>query len=200
MLLLHNDQSISMKKNQIRQKILQKRNSLSSAQIQEKSRVIQGRFIKLVEYSTARSVGAYYPIGSEVRTQDIIYDALENKKIVGLPKIDVSSKEEFEFYQILDRYMKQDNLTTGIFGTKEPRSNTILNRIDLIIVPGTVFDTTGFRLGYGKGLYDKFLAKNVSNFSIGLAFEVQLVDQELPRTTFDQRLNALVTEKRTMHF
>jgi 5-formyltetrahydrofolate cyclo-ligase len=181
---LSNDRFLSIKKNHIRQKILQKRNSLSLAQIQEKSRVIQARFIKLVEYSTAKSLGAYYPIGSEVRTQDIIYDALENKKTVGLPKIDVSSREEFEFYQILDSCMKLGNLTTGIFG----------------IVPGIVFDRTGFRLGYGKGLYDKFLAKNVSHFSIGLAFEIQVVDKELPRTTFDQRLNALVTEKRTMHF
>ena len=196
---MSNHRFLSIKKNHIRQKILQKRNSLSLAQIQEKSRVIQARFIKLVEYSTAKSLGAYYPIGSEVRTEDVIYDALENKKTVGLPKIDVSSRE-FEFYQILDSYMKPGNLTIGVFGTKEPRSNTILNRIDLIIVPGTVFDTTGFRLGYGKGLYDKFLAKNVSNFSIGLAFEVQVVDQELPHTTFDQRLNALVTEKRTMRF
>jgi 5-formyltetrahydrofolate cyclo-ligase len=197
---LSNDRFLSIKKNHIRQKILQKRNSLSLAQIQEKSRVIQARFIKLVEYSTAKSLGAYYPIGSEVRTQDIIYDALENKKTVGLPKLDVSSREEFEFYQILDSCMKLGNLTTGIFGTKEPQSNTILNQIDLIIVPGIVFDRTGFRLGYGKGLYDKFLAKNLSHFSIGLAFEIQVVDKELPRTTFDQRLNALVTEKRTMHF
>ena len=75
-----------------------------------------------------------------------------------------------------------------------------MENIDLLIVPGIAFDRNGYRLGYGKGYYDKFIEKNKSRFSIGLAFRFQLLNFELPHSNFDQKLDAVATEKKMLVF
>jgi 5-formyltetrahydrofolate cyclo-ligase len=73
--------------------------------------------------------------------------------------------------------------------------------MDLLIVPGLAFDRNGYRLGYGKGYYDRFIANKKSLFfSMGLAFEFQLLDNDLPHCDFDQKIDAVTTEKRTLVF
>ncbi len=65
-------------------------------------------------------------------------------------------------------------------------------RPDLIVVPGIAFDASGFRLGFGKGFYDRFL-KGFGGPTIGLAYDFQLRD-ELPRDPWDHPLAAVVSE------
>jgi 5-formyltetrahydrofolate cyclo-ligase len=64
----------------------------------------------------------------------------------------------------------------------------------MIIVPGIAFDRNGYRLGYGRGYYDRYLQDKKYVFSLGLAFEIQLLDNNLPRECFDQKVNAVATE------
>ena len=66
--------------------------------------------------------------------------------------------------------------------------------IDLVLVPGIVFDHEGHRIGYGFGHYDKFLRKVPKATKIGLAFDFQVVDK-IPREMHDVPVDMVVTEK-----
>ena len=86
------------------------------------------------------------------------------------------------------------------FGIKEPSPSPaeLIDEIDMIIVPGIAFDRNGYRLGYGRGYYDRYLQDKKCVFSLGLAFEIQLLDNNLPREHFDQKVNAVATEEKIM--
>lgn len=71
--------------------------------------------------------------------------------------------------------------------------------IDLVFVPGIVFDSRGYRIGYGKGYYDKWLVDTEISKRIGLAYEVQLTDK-LPIGQYDLPVGKLLTEKRCIEF
>jgi len=146
----------------------------------------------------AKSVGIYFPIGSEVRTEEIIQNALTQDKAVGLPLIRAG---EMKFYKLYGKIFSVGVMTRGEFGTKEPRTiGGELRHLDLLIVPGVVFDHKGNRIGYGKGYFDKFMVKRDFSFSVGLAYRFQLLDRDLPSTQLDHKVDALVTEDKMIYF
>jgi 5-formyltetrahydrofolate cyclo-ligase len=188
-----------MFKSTIRKRILEKRNSLSNIEISNNSSVIQNRIVNSSEFKLSNVIAAYFPTGSEVRTQYIMYAVLKNHKVLALPR---TERDEIVFCQVSKVDIAEDKLISGRFGIKEPaQSSNIVETMDLLIVPGLAFDRNGYRLGYGKGYYDRFIANKKSLFfSMGLAFEFQLLDNDLPRCDFDQKIDAVTTEKRTLVF
>jgi 5-formyltetrahydrofolate cyclo-ligase len=181
----------------VRRELLAKRNSLARHQIYEWSKIIQANVINSSEFGTATIVGSYYPINSEVLTQDIIKTALDRKR-VGLPKV---VGGEIRFYEVAQADW-QNQLQLGKYGIKEPiNSEDISELITLLIVPGTAFDMNGCRLGYGKGYYDRFISHlkqvGISVFIIGLAFDFQLIQESaLPCTPQDERMDMIITDRR----
>jgi 5-formyltetrahydrofolate cyclo-ligase len=101
---------------------------------------------------------------------------------------------------ILIRDVSKD-LVPGYCGILEPEKNLCMSRvvkpgdIDVIILPGSVFDERGGRFGYGGGYYDRFLESNPKAVRIGLAFELQTVT-EAPIKAHDELLDYIITEKR----
>jgi 5-formyltetrahydrofolate cyclo-ligase len=164
--------------------MLEKRDSQEPAQIVRLSRAAQKSIIMSEKFQTAVSVGAYFALGSEVRTDLIISEAIKLGKIIALPRVE---GESISFYRYSD-----GNLVKGQFGIMEPLPQAKVKAIDLLIVPGIAFDRRGYRLGYGKGYYDKFLSK-ITAVSIGLAYSIQLVEN-LPHGSHDRRMNAIATE------
>ena len=101
-----------------------------------------------------RRIGVYYPIGSEIFTQDIIQELISQGKEVFLPKV---TGETMEFRKIVDF----SSLEHGSFDIMEPKENCpVENNLDVILVPTVGIDLGGVRLGYGYGFYDKYLAEN----------------------------------------
>jgi 5-formyltetrahydrofolate cyclo-ligase len=78
-------------------------------------------------------------------------------------------------------------------GEPEVPKDRVASTIDVALVLGVLFDRSGFRLGYGRGCFDRFLRER-SFFTIGLAYERQMVDA-LPAEPHDVRLDAVVTEE-----
>ena len=141
-------------------------------------------------------MGAYYPKGSEVNTLDILNKVLEEQKILALPAI---VADTIFFYKISSmNYFNGDQMILSKFGIKEPSPSTadLIEYIDLLIVPGIAFDRNGYRIGYGRGFYDRYLQRKKYAFSVGLGFELQLLDEDLPHEKFDQRVNAIATERK----
>lgn len=183
-------------KTRLRREFLERRNSLTVPQIRAWSSIIQDKVINRSEYKSASAIGVYFPFNSEVMTQAIIGTSLGRKKI-GLPRI---VGNQIKFYEIAS-FDWLDQLSVNKYGIKEPIiSNDISESISLLIIPGTVFDSEGYRLGYGKGYYDRFIShmKQLEKppFTIGLAFDLQIFDGSLPYTKLDERMNMIVTERR----
>ena len=168
--------------------MLEKRNGLDTAQLDEQSRLVQDHVIKSKEFAAARVMGAYYPLGSEVRTSLVIDAARQAGKKVALPRTEGDRMVFYEF---------DGELVEGKFGIKEPKPSSSVDNIDLVLVPGVAFDRKGCRIGYGKGYYDRFLSMQHC-FSAGLAYSFQLVE-ELPRGRFDRRLASIITENGVLY-
>lgn len=179
-------------KSVLRKEILRKRNSLSDSEITSKSKLIQEKIIGRMEFIESKSIGIYLPIGSEVRTNSIIKSALESEKTVLLPRIITN----YLHYFIVEKHdLDQDSFDVNKFGIKEPKkTNMKLDFIDLLVVPGIVFDSNGYRIGYGHGYYDKFMTEKKFAKSIGLAYDIQVVKNPIPKSEFDKKIDLLITE------
>ena len=150
------------------------------------SKQIQKNLKKIPEFRLAKSIGMYYPIGSEVPTQDIIQEALSNGKEVLLPKV---IDKNLEFRKIKDFH----DLEKGSFDIMEPKDGCEASeKFDVILVPTVGISKDGYRLGYGHGFYDRFLAKN-KLATISITYAKQVV-KSVPKTSDDVRIDWIVTE------
>jgi 5-formyltetrahydrofolate cyclo-ligase len=187
-----------LSKDQIRQEILRIRNSLTQNEIVTCSNIISKRVISTKEFKKSLSIGIYFPIGSEVNTFEIIKHSLSTKKTIGLPRIIDANR--IVFFKIIENSFEVIKMTKGKYGILEnSTSDSIIEEMDLLIVPGIAFDLQGNRIGYGKGYYDRFLSKGKASYIIGLAFEKQIINK-IPKTENDIPVNALFTEKRIIYF
>ena len=181
-------------KSEIRRKILSQRNSIYTNTIIMNSKSINNNIIATEEYRSSKSLGIYYPIGSEVQTFELIRHSLNDNKIVGLPKIIDSTT--IEFFKINGNSFEKISFRKGKYGISEPAISTeAIDKIDLLIIPGIAFDLKGNRIGYGKGYYDRFLSSRKANYKIGLAYEIQLLNH-IPHNELDVPVDIIVTEKR----
>ena len=165
--------------------MLEKRDALDAKDAARRSKSVQEFLLNSKEFKSAKVVGAYHAFGSEVKTDLIIEQARALGKKIALPSVE---GESLAFYELSSgKY-----LVKGRFGIMEPLPYGPVDRMDLLVVPGIAFDKKGYRLGYGKGYYDKFLAKKKVT-SIGLGYSFQLLES-LPRGKYDKRLDVIATE------
>ena len=187
---------IDSKKSELRQKMIDVRDALSSDSISSKNSLIQQLLFELPVFQQAQVVMFYVSFRSEVATQLMIEDALLSGKEVVVPAVNLTQKE-LEPFQIEN----MDQLTLGTYGILEPvnrQKPAEVEVIDLVIVPGCAFDPQGYRLGYGVGYYDRFLKTVAGSCSVGLAFELQMVP-EIPRQeSHDVPVDLIITEKRVI--
>lgn len=183
-----------MNKEKIRKKILHKRNELSLVEVKKRSNKIFRRLIATEEFKNAKTIMLYVSKDNEVATRPIIRYTIKNKKSVCVPKID---KINHKLYPIKIKDPDKD-LQIGHFGIYEPilniRKIVPMKKIDLIITPGLAFDKNGYRLGWGKGYYDRFLENTKGIPKIGLAYSFQILPR-LPIDKHDIPLDMVITEE-----
>lgn len=154
---------------------------------------IAERLFQMPQYQRCGEILVYVSGNIEVSTNKIISNALESGKSVFCPRC-VKDTNIMHFYRI----NSFDDLEKGSFGILEPRESclrvTDFPETALCIVPGLSYDILGYRLGFGKGFYDRFLA-DFKGVKIGLCFENCITDK-LPSDEFDIRADIVVTEER----
>lgn len=163
-----------MKKAELRTLYQQKRAELSINQIQECSRQVAYDLVELLADKPVSYVHIFLPIttGKEVDTWLVIKELQEKKKDVTIviPRM-VSGTRELEHYA----YNPDVPLIVNRWGIPEPdpsKSRQILpDQLDVVLIPLLCFDSSGYRVGYGGGYYDRFLAKcKPGVLKIGLSF------------------------------
>jgi 5-formyltetrahydrofolate cyclo-ligase len=190
-----------MERSHLRRLIIAARDQLSPPSLAMKSGLVMENLFRLAEFQAAATVMFYASFKSEVQTMAAIASCLKNGKRVALP-LTLAKEKALRPYLINDPLR---DLRPGYCNIPEPDPETaiVLNpqEIEVVIVPGSVFDRHGGRLGYGGGFYDRFLSNRAPQaFRLALAFELQVVDQRLPLAPHDQPLDCLVTENKTRRF
>jgi 5-formyltetrahydrofolate cyclo-ligase len=184
--------SLREEKNLLRDKY----RSLSLELPTEKKQAMDQRICRLLEgtvsFRYAQTVLLYYPLLGEVDIRPLLADSIALGKQVGLPV--TREGGEMDFRLITDL---QKDLLPGRFGILEPREGCPLFQKEeegtILVVPALSFDRDGFRLGYGKGYYDRYMT-DFSVLSVGLCYE-SFVEKRLPRGKYDRSVSLLVTEK-----
>ncbi len=135
----------------------------------------------------------YYPSNYEVNTLNLL-NLIKRKKNIKLllPVIKPNSQMKFIRWDHLDL------LKVNKYGILEPaiRKKSLIP--NAVLVPLLAYDKNNYRLGYGKGYYDRFLNRylklNKNIITIGVAFSFQKYNK-LPISKFDARLDYILTEK-----
>jgi 5-formyltetrahydrofolate cyclo-ligase len=143
-----------------------------------------------------KTVSLYMPIKGELDPRPLAGKLRDAGAIAALPHV-ASDTVPMTFRTWLDT----DPLEKGFGGILEPSSSVPDVMPDIVIVPLAAFDRRGFRIGYGKGHFDRTLgplARGVRPFLVGYAFALQEVD-EVPRELHDVPLDAVVTETEIIH-
>ena len=179
-------------KTELRQKYRSLRQSMPP-EIKEKNDAdIAAQVRRLWQYQNNNILLIYVSTAIEVDTFRIIRQALEDGKKVAVPRC-VPDSRNMEFYYI----QSTDELSPGMFGVLEPSVNAdkLYHEEDggLCIVPAFSYDWNGYRLGYGKGYYDRFLSRFRGNI-VGICYS-ECVQRTLPHGRFDRPVELLVTEK-----
>lgn len=162
-----------------------------------KDMAILDRVLKLPEYKSASIILTYVSTDIEVDTKALIQQALLDGKTVAVPRC-TPGKIDMKFYVI----HSLEDLEPGAFGVLEPSPEQCreLNRFhgSICILPGLGFDIQGYRLGYGKGYYDRFLSKYKGK-NIGVCYNICLKSL-LPHGRYDKMVDVLVTDKFVKRF
>lgn len=181
-------------KNKLRKKMLAIRENQDAVEAKIKSFQIQKNLLSSEEFKNAKTIMLYASIKNEVQTSYLIEEALKNKKRVVLPVTDTKNNK-----LLLSELQNIKHLHAGAFDIPEPKKEFVKlvkeKEIDLIVVPGVAFNKDGCRVGYGKGYYDKLLAKLKDVKKVGLAFELQLTNNTF-KEEHDVPLDKIITEER----
>ena len=179
-------------KNELREKyrtILQK---IPTEEKQKRDESITNLLIRLPSFSKCDTILLYVSVRSEISTWNLANACIQLGKQIAVPKC--NGKRHMDYYMI-DSFQ---HLAPGAFGIPEPipEHSALLTNFNssFCVVPGLVFDRFGYRLGYGGGYYDSFLA-GYDGEVIGLCYSDCIYDKTLPHGRFDYRFSSVLTEK-----
>lgn len=190
-----------MLKAELRKIYLAKQKSLSPAERAEKSRLIAQTFFQSFDLSRIKFLHAFLPIEKfgEIDTKPIfetIWRDFPNVKTLA-PRVDFQTNEIENL-----KFTSETLLSENRWSIREPAHDETVEsaEIDLILVPLLCFDEAGFRVGYGKGFYDRLLKKcRADCLRIGLSYSAP-VEKIEDAWEFDEKLGFCVTPERIFEF
>lgn len=188
--------NIRTRKSILRSEMMKKRDLISKDDRLLKSMNIKDSLFGIDEFNKAKTVLLYASYNSEVSTYAIMDECKKQGKHVAFPKcVLADGVPGLEFYEV----SKFSQLSDGYKGILEPDTikynlKKVTKGFDVVVVPGVCFDKDGYRIGYGKGFYDRFLSRYPSACKIGIAFDEQICDC-VPREKTDLPVDMIVTDK-----
>ncbi|MBI5455285.1 MAG: 5-formyltetrahydrofolate cyclo-ligase [Deltaproteobacteria bacterium] len=184
----------SVLKERVRSELLERRREMAFEDVYRKSSLIQRRLIDSPFYAVARALLLYSSFSNEVLTDEVFERAIRDGKEAAYPRVLRGGGRHLAFFKV--KSLKE--LAPGSYDIPEPaerEERAFAGSFDLVVVPGVAFDEKGGRLGYGKGYYDRALS-GVRCPIVALAYDFQVLKEEIPVEPHDVRVSAIVTEKR----
>ncbi|UHC19734.1 5-formyltetrahydrofolate cyclo-ligase [Methylobacterium currus] len=178
----------------LRKAALARRDGLAVEVREDASRRIAETVLGLPEISDAALVAAYWPIRSEVDVRPLIGALRARGQAVALPQVTPDGL-------VFRLAAENEALAAGGFGLSEPGPDSPAVAPRVLLVPLAAFDRRGHRIGYGKGYYDRALARldaTGRTLALGIAFSAQETPL-VPDGPHDRPLDGIVTEAGLIH-
>lgn len=175
-----------MDKDQIRLRIKARKSLLSQAERLSAARRVFDRIEQSAAFIVADRILLYHSLPDELSTREFI-DKWASRKHFYLPRVNGVNLDILPY----DR----SQMAMGAFHIEEPQGDETadIRHIELIIVPAVAYDRRGNRVGRGKGYYDRLLADSRAT-KIGVGYDFQLIDEEIPAEPHDVAVDIVVTE------
>ena len=158
-------------KKSLRKQVLQELKALSKEEKQNINEWLTDQLLQHPFYKEAKTIATYLSFPHEFQTAKLIEQAQKDGKTILIPKTYPHGKMDFVVY-------KSEQLERNSFGLLEPQGAfTIVepSQIDLIHVPGLAFNSSGYRIGYGGGYYDRYL-EHFLGHTISTLYPCQIQD------------------------
>lgn len=179
-----------LEKKKILRKIIKVRiSALSADEKAKREKLLLDNLFSMPEFLAAKTVMLFANLPDEIGTFSLIDKCIAMGKKVFLPVIEGDEMTVCEFtgeYRVGRYEIKEPMIKLGVDERRvekgerrnssviESRDNACIVRdFDFILVPGVGFNPNGYRLGRGKGYYDKFLSKYSNLFTVGVCFREQ---------------------------
>jgi 5-formyltetrahydrofolate cyclo-ligase len=183
---------MDLDKKELRNRFLKMRETIAPDLAASESKKILGKLENLPIYQKAKTIMFYQSVRGEVNTQEMISRALKNGKKAALPAIIDKNKRIMGAFAFCDF-----SACDTVMGIKQPKIENEISKdeIGLIVVPGIVFDEDCYRVGYGRGYFDRWLKGIAKEKIVGLAYDFQIVNK-VAREEFDEPLGMIISGKR----
>ncbi|EFF61403.1 5-formyltetrahydrofolate cyclo-ligase [Enterococcus faecium] len=181
----------SKSKQDLRQQIFKRRQQLKNDYQMSANEKIINNIINSVEYQNSTTIFTFIGKEGEIDTKQLIIDALDNGKIVGVPRVYPGHLMK------IHRFTSFDELIMSRLHILEPKENSpvlTISSIDLTILPCVTCNKHGDRLGYGGGYYDRFLGSNDNRSVSLLPCLARLQVDEIPLEDNDIQADLVVNE------
>ena len=172
-----------MTKKELRSLMLDQRKAMSMDEKIRQSSIIVDCIRQDQRYQHASVIALFYPMKDEVNLLSLLKD---DKKFL-FPRVE---KDGIHFYL----YHKNMVWETSNFGVREPHKSEFdyTDHIDLMLTPALAISHDLYRIGYGKGFYDRFLQTNRPHHVIGVIYDFQYVSY-VEHDDYDQQLDDVIT-------
>lgn len=175
-----------MNKQFLRKHLLQKRRFLSPLRRQIAEKHFSEKiwlFLNKKNY-----VLSFFPMPEEINIHSINQILAKENRLI-LPKI---NGKELELFQVNSWEQLSDHSKLNL---KEPNPDRCRSfnpeLVDIALIPALGFDSNFFRLGYGKGHYDRLLPKLKNSYKVGVGFQEQFLENYLPKEPHDQPVDKI---------
>lgn len=169
----------------------QRRRIMTPEEVAEQSGKIIAQLERMSMFRDAKTVLLYYPIHNEVDLRPLLTKYRGQKTFL----FPVTHRHSME----IRPYDGEDMMRKGRMGVPEPQTETWNGSVDLIIVPGVVFDQHCHRIGRGGGYYDKYLRMHhLHAKKIGVCYSFQLKKHTIPHMWSDHKMDRVVTPQQTI--
>lgn len=181
---------IRVVKRELREKYTKLRDEISAEQREAFDKKIFDRLTASITYRHSEEILLYSSIGSEIDTWQIFEAAKKAGKKVAFPLCFPDNTMKYYYVE------SADDLEPGSFDILEPKKGLpeyVPTSSSICIVPAIVFDKEGYRIGYGKGFYDRFLS-TFPGVKVGLVYSSMIIPK-VPRGRFDKHVDVMISER-----
>ncbi|WP_445115385.1 5-formyltetrahydrofolate cyclo-ligase [Acinetobacter sp. WZC-1] len=179
----------------LRAQLQHQRRQLSIYQQQVTQTHVTHHLLRFSRFQSAQRVGLYLHAFGEVSTHRLIETCYQHHKEVYLPMINTMN-QQLVWVKVSQHQYRNRRFSHHSLGMQEPMASRgqHVSILDLLIMPLLACDHWGTRIGMGGGFYDRTLASAKHRpFRLGLAHQFQYMQTDLPRSCWDQSLDALLT-------
>lgn len=172
--------------------MLQKRKELSDSETAAKNSAITEKLLSLEKIQSADLILPFVSAKGEVGTRELIARCFYAEKTVAVPRCIDGSNMEFCVIHTFD------DLEKGMYGIDEPKEYCEVIKAEnaensVLIVPALCFNAKGYRLGYGKGYYDRFISR-YKGYTVGVCYS-EFITDDIPVDEYDRCVDIVITEK-----